>query len=76
MPNDFPTITETPRGFPLPHKDNIASADVMRIRDAIENIDEDLSEQEIEKNKLREDFDKHHFEQFLNLWSSNYDHNL
>jgi hypothetical protein len=71
MPND-----STERGFPLPHKDNIASADVMRIRDAIENIDEDLSEQENEHEQLKQNFDKHNFEQFLNLWSTPYDNNF
>jgi hypothetical protein len=68
--------TETPRGFKLPHKDNIASSDVMRIRESIEKIDEDLSEVENDKNILRKNFDKHHFEQFLNLWSTPYDHNF
>jgi hypothetical protein len=71
MPND-----QTQRGFKLPHKDNIASADVMRIRESIENIDEDLNEQENDKNILRKDFDRHNFEQFLNLWSTPYDSNL
>jgi hypothetical protein len=71
MPND-----QTPRGFSLPHKDNIASQDVMRIRESIENIDEDLSDQENDKNILRKDFDRHHFEQFLNLWSTPYDNNF
>jgi hypothetical protein len=71
MPND-----QTPRGFKLPHKDNIASADVMRIRDAIENIDEDLNEQECEHKQLKQNFDRHHFEQFLNLWSTPYDNNF
>lgn len=45
----------------------------MRIRESLENIDEDLNEQENEKNNLRKDFDKHNFEQFLNLWSTPYD---
>jgi hypothetical protein len=71
MPND-----QTPRGFKLPHKDNIASTDVMRIRESIENIDEDLSEQENDNKAIRKDFDRHSFEQFLNLWSTPYDHNF
>jgi hypothetical protein len=67
---------QTPRGFKLPHKDNIASQDVMRIRESIENIDDDLSEQENSHEKLKQDFDRHHFEQFLNLWSTPYDNNF
>jgi hypothetical protein len=68
--------TETIRGFPLPHKDNIASSDVMRIRESLEKIDEDLSEQENDHEILKRKFDKHNFEQFLNLWSTPYGHNF
>jgi phosphohistidine phosphatase SixA len=67
---------QTPHGFPLPHKDNIASSDVMRIRETIEKVDENLSQQEEACEKLQKNFDRHHFEQFLNLWSTPYDNNL
>ena len=55
----------TPRGLKLPHKDNIASQDVMRIRESLENIDEDLSEQEENHEKLEQRFARHRLEQFL-----------
>ncbi|GHS95517.1 hypothetical protein AGMMS49949_09830 [Alphaproteobacteria bacterium] len=66
-------MDETERGFKLPHKDNIASDDVMRIRETIEKIDHDLSDQEKDKKILKENFNRHTFEQFLNLWSTPYD---
>lgn len=37
MPND-----ETGRGYELPHPKNIASSDVVRIRNAITAVDEDF----------------------------------
>jgi hypothetical protein len=67
---------QTPRGFKLPHKDNIASQDVMRIRETIENIDEDLTSQEQNQTSLQGHFDRHNFEQFLNLWRTPYDNNF
>lgn len=39
MPNQ-----ETPRGYELPHPENIASQDVLRIRNAITDIDADVTE--------------------------------
>lgn len=39
MPNQ-----ETARGYELPHPDNIASQDVVRIRNAITDIDSDVTE--------------------------------
>lgn len=41
MPND-----KTRRGYPLPHPENIAAQDVVRIRTTIEKIDEDITERE------------------------------
>ncbi|QGT16078.1 hypothetical protein E0495_02050 [Wolbachia pipientis] len=60
MPND-----ETRRGYPLPHPENIAVEDVVRIRKAIEKIDEDMSERE---NELKSNFKRFRFETFLNFW--------
>ncbi|WP_265023362.1 hypothetical protein [Wolbachia endosymbiont (group A) of Epistrophe grossularia] len=60
MPND-----ETRRGYPLPHPENIAVEDVVRIRKAIEKIDEDMSERE---NELKSNFERFRFETFLNFW--------
>ena len=39
MPND-----QSPRGYELPHPDNVASSDVVRIRNALVSIDEDIEE--------------------------------
>lgn len=41
MPNDI-----TPRGYPLPHPDNVAREDAQRIRDAIAAISEDMTSME------------------------------
>ncbi|WP_341817228.1 hypothetical protein [Wolbachia endosymbiont (group A) of Agelastica alni] len=60
MPND-----ETKRGYPLPHPENIAAQDVVRIRRAIEKIDEDMSERD---NNLKKAFERLNFETFLNFW--------
>ncbi|WP_174515644.1 hypothetical protein [Wolbachia endosymbiont of Cardiocondyla obscurior] len=60
MPND-----ETRRGYPLPHPENIAVEDVVRIRRAIEKIDEDMSERE---DELKNNFKRFRFETFLNFW--------
>jgi 6-pyruvoyl-tetrahydropterin synthase len=68
-----PIIGATPRGFPLPHKENIARQDVMRIRESLEKIDEDLSTQEQAHEQLKNNVDKQVLEQFLNFWNSPYD---
>ncbi len=60
MPNQ-----QTKRGYPLPHPENIAAQDVVRIRRAIEKIDEDMSERE---NQLKNEFERFRFETFLNFW--------
>ncbi|MGL9779616.1 MAG: hypothetical protein ACR5K5_05220 [Wolbachia sp.] len=60
MPDD-----QTKRGYPLPHPENIAVEDVVRIRRAIEKIDEDMSERE---DELKNNFKRFRFETFLNFW--------
>lgn len=65
--------TETPRHYPLPHKDNIASHDVMRIREALEKIDTDVSKNEQEGVALKARFDRSEMENMLNLWRSPYE---
>lgn len=65
MPNN-----ETRRGYPLPHPENIAVQDVVRIRKAVEKIDEDMSERENKHNQLKSNFERFNFESFLNLWSN------
>ncbi|KAB2978022.1 MULTISPECIES: hypothetical protein [unclassified Wolbachia] len=56
---------KTSRGYPLPHPENIAVQDVVRIRTAIEKIDEDMSERD---NNLKKAFERLNFETFLNFW--------
>ncbi|WP_264337301.1 MULTISPECIES: hypothetical protein [unclassified Wolbachia] len=63
MPND-----QSKRGYPLPHPENIAVEDVVRIRKAIEKIDEDITEREDEHNQLKNNFKRFRFETFLNFW--------
>ncbi len=63
MPND-----QTKRGYPLPHPENIAVEDVVRIRTTIEKVDEDMSERENEHKNLKKAFERLNFETFLNLW--------
>ncbi|MFP3015454.1 MAG: hypothetical protein ACEY3B_04025 [Wolbachia sp.] len=59
-------IDQTKRGYPLPHPKNIAVEDVVRIRRAIEKIDEDITERE---DELKNNFKRLNFETFLNLWN-------
>lgn len=59
------TFDQTKRGYPLPHPENIAVQDVVRIRRAIEKIDEDMSERE---DELKNNFERFRFETFLNFW--------
>lgn len=59
------TFDQTKRGYPLPHPENIAVEDVIRIRRAIEKIDEDITKREEE---LKNNFERFRFETFLNFW--------
>ncbi|MGL5028951.1 MAG: hypothetical protein ACRC6C_02435 [Wolbachia pipientis] len=59
---------KTSRGYPLPHPENIAVEDVVRIRRAIEKIDEDMSERKNKHNDLQKAFERLNFEKFLNFW--------
>ncbi|MFP3026784.1 MAG: hypothetical protein ACEY3L_11285 [Wolbachia sp.] len=63
MPND-----QSKRGYTLPHPENIAVEDVVRIRRAIEKIDEDITKREDEYNQLKNNFKRFRFETFLNFW--------
>ncbi|WP_264954093.1 hypothetical protein [Wolbachia endosymbiont (group A) of Endotricha flammealis] len=62
------TVDQTKRGYPLPHPENIAVEDVVRIRRTIEKIDEDMSEKENKHNQLKNKFERFRFETFLNFW--------
>jgi hypothetical protein len=64
MPNDI-----TPRNYKLPHPDNIAAQDVVRIREAFLQVDADISQQEVAYNNLKQAFIKLTFETFLDLWA-------
>lgn len=57
MPNE-----ETTRGYELPHPENIASQDVVRIRNAITSVDADV-------NEVWDDQAKQKLESTINLWS-------
>ncbi|ADW80165.1 MULTISPECIES: hypothetical protein [Wolbachia] len=63
MPNN-----QSKRGYTLPHPENIAVEDVVRIRRAIEKIDEDITEREDKHNQLKNNFKRFRFETFLNFW--------
>ncbi|MBR9983018.1 MAG: hypothetical protein MUP48_05665 [Wolbachia endosymbiont of Homalodisca vitripennis] len=65
MPND-----QSKRGYTLPHPENIAVEDVVRIRRAIEKVDEDMSNGENKHNQLKSNFERFSFEAFLNLWGN------
>ncbi|UXX40602.1 hypothetical protein [Wolbachia endosymbiont of Oryzaephilus surinamensis] len=59
---------KTSRGYSLPHPENIAVQDVVRIRTTIKKIDEDITEREDEHNQLKNNFKRFRFETFLNFW--------
>ncbi|APR98692.1 hypothetical protein [Wolbachia endosymbiont of Folsomia candida] len=65
MPND-----KTERGYPLPHPENIAAEDVVRIRKTIEKVDEDITQRENEHIHLKKAFERLNFETFLNFWGN------
>jgi hypothetical protein len=54
--------------YPLPHPQNIASQDVVRIRDAFMAIDSDITSAEAVCINLRAEWDRKKFEKFLELW--------
>lgn len=64
---------KTPHGYPLPHKDNIASEDAMRIREAIEKIDEDIQKSEEKESDMKQKLTTHIFEEKIGLWRSPYE---
>lgn len=65
MPED-----KTSRGYLLPHPENIAAQDVVRIRETIEKVDEDITKREDEHNQLKNNFERFNFETFLNFWNN------
>lgn len=65
--------TETPRHYPLPHKENVACQDVMRIREAIQRIDSDMTTGEEKHAALQSQLKQHLFEMRIDLWRSAYE---
>jgi hypothetical protein len=56
------------KNYPLPHPQNIASQDVVRIRDAFVAVDADITAAEAVCINLRAEWDQKKFEKFLRLW--------
>lgn len=56
---------KTSRGYSLPHPENIAVQDVVRIRTTIKKIDADITEREDEHNQLKSNFERFNFETFF-----------
>jgi hypothetical protein len=56
------------KNYPLPHPQNIASQDVVRIRDAVTAIDADITSAETVCINLRAEWNQKKFEKFLGLW--------
>ncbi|MBD0392066.1 hypothetical protein IC220_06525 [Wolbachia endosymbiont of Pentalonia nigronervosa] len=65
MPKD-----KTKRGYPLPHPENIAVQDVVRIRETIEKVDKDITRGENEHDELKGNFERFSFETLLKLWGN------
>jgi hypothetical protein len=60
---------KTTRNYPLPHPENIAKHDVVRMREAFINVDADINA--IEAIVMRNEAEKKQkeIEEFLGLWS-------
>ena len=52
----------SPKGYPLPHPENIAAKDVTRIRNALMQIDADITEQNNQAETLKKQIDRMRFE--------------
>lgn len=64
---------KTSHGYPLPHKDNIASEDAMRILEAIEKIDEDIQKSEEKESDMNQKLRAHILEEKIGLWRGTYE---
>jgi hypothetical protein len=56
------------KNYPLPHPLNIASQDVVRMRDAFIAIDADVERIDTICTRMSNTFDREKFEKFLGLW--------
>lgn len=57
----------TPQGWPLPHRDNLLTDDVGRIREAIEAADAVTDSHRKKIEVLAQRADRHDFERFIGL---------
>ncbi|GHU13334.1 hypothetical protein FACS189449_08550 [Alphaproteobacteria bacterium] len=58
----------TYKNYPLPHPLNIASQDVVRMREAYIAIDADMERVDAICTRMSDTFDREKFEKFLGLW--------
>lgn len=59
----------TPRNYPLPHPENIAKHDVVRIRESFIAIDADINAIDTVCTQNVTDKSREKFENFIELWS-------
>lgn len=60
---------KTSRNYPLPHPENIAKRDVVRLREAFIAVDADIGDLEVICTKLNDAYDREKFEEFIGMWS-------
>lgn len=61
---------KTSRNYPLPHPENIAKQDVVRIRESFIAIDSDINNLEKVINNIISKRKKTELEEYLGLWSA------
>jgi hypothetical protein len=66
---------KTSRNYPLPHPENIAKHDVVRIREAFIAVDADITDVESECFRIITEQNKNKFEEFLGLWRNGNEYN-
>jgi hypothetical protein len=59
---------KTTRNYPLPHPENIAKHDVVRMREAFIAVDVDMNKFDAICTKLNSAFDREKFEEFIGMW--------
>jgi hypothetical protein len=60
---------KTTRNYPLPHPENMAKHDVVRLREAFIAVDADMNRFDAICTKLDSAFDKEKLEEFIGMWS-------
>jgi hypothetical protein len=66
---------KTTRSYPLPHPENIAKHDVVRIREAFVAVDADITDIKSECFRIIAEQNKNKFEEFLGLWRNGNEYN-